>query len=519
MSRVPLVAALLLLLASTAVPVPTTAEPATPWVTSPVPYAGIPNVVLDLPDGDRMALGSPDLRRVMLQRYDGATATWSAPELLFRKRGRECGGLDARTSAGAVAVILECQRGTYYEDQAPTASVALYSADTRTWRRQQLTGEAYEEPGIAPGGGAAVWPIGQGRYVTWTAADGFTEHQLRARGEEYTLTAVVTDTAAVSYVYGAPLRRADGCGLRVLTRTGDGPVARQEVPLDDLGCSDTGLANTDADTLVAGDIDSVAFRTIISRPAPTAPFAVSAIAPSAAPGLVGYAGADQRGNAFFTAPGLPLLSLGSPDRRRYLVQAYDPVAQRWGPRSDVYASPRKCIWGDTDLAEALDVIVADLDCGAHQALTTTDGVTWRVFRLGGLPLGISADRAFVAVPGPTSTTILSRARGAVRLPLPVTGRCSVVVPNGPDSGALLTERGQHRGWPNAFFVSGPNGWVRDRSVEVPRPADGDCRRIQTLAPYDDPVGYYVGGKRGGYDASVSFVAGRWRVDTSAYWAY
>jgi hypothetical protein len=59
-----------------------------------------------------MALGSPDLRGVMLQRYDGATATWSAPELLFRKRGRECGGLDARTSAGAVAVILECQRGT-----------------------------------------------------------------------------------------------------------------------------------------------------------------------------------------------------------------------------------------------------------------------------------------------------------------------------------------------------------------------------------------------------------------------
>ena len=319
-------------------------------------------------------------------------------------------------------------------------------------------------------------------------------------------------------MYGAPLRRVDGCGLVVLTRTGDGPVARQEVPLDDLGCSDTGLANADADTLLAGDVDSAAYRTTISRAAPTAPFAVTAIAPSAAPGLVGYTGDDQRGNDFFTAPGLPLLSLGSPDRRRYLVQTYDPVAQRWGPRSEVYESPRKCLWGDTDLAESLDVIVADLDCGAHQALATTDGVTWQAFRLGRLPLGISADRAYVAVPGSTSTTILSRARGAVRLPLPVTGRCSVVVPNGADSGALLTERGQHRGWPTAFFVSGPDGWVRDRSVEVPRPADGDCRRIQTQV-YDDPVEYYVGGKRGGYDASVTFVAGRWRVDTSAYWAY
>ncbi len=487
--------------------------------TSPVPYVGIPNVVVDLPDGDRLALGSPNLKRVMLQRYDGATGAWSAPELLFRKRGLVCGDLDARASAGAVAVILECERGRYYyDDQAPTDSVALYSPDTLTWHRQKLTGEAYEEPGIAPGGGAAVWPIGQGRYVTWTAAGGFTERRLRARGEEYTLTAVISDTAAVSYAYGAPLRSAHGCGLVVLTRTGDGPVARQEVPVDELGCADTGLANVDADTLLAGDLDSAAYRTTISRPEPTAPFAVTAIAPSAAPGLVDYDEDDQRGNVFLTAPGLPLLSLGSPDRRHFLVQTYDPVAQRWGLSREVYVSPRTCIWGDTDLAESLDVIVADLDCGAHRALATTDGVTWQSFRLGRLPLGISTDRVFVAVPGRTSTTILSRARGAVRLPLPVTGRCSLVVPNGPDSAALLAERGQHRGWPSAFFVSGPSGWVRDRAVDVPRPADGACRRIQTNS-YDEPVDYYVGGRRGGYDASITFVAGRWRVDTTAYWAY
>jgi hypothetical protein len=127
---------------------PATSEPGVSRGASPVPYDEIPNLVLDLPDGDKIALGAPDLRRVMLQRYDAATATWSAPELLFRDRDLECGDLDARTSGGAVAVIVECQRHGWSEDQAPTDSVALYSPDAASWSRHRLSGEAYEEPGI-----------------------------------------------------------------------------------------------------------------------------------------------------------------------------------------------------------------------------------------------------------------------------------------------------------------------------------------------------------------------------------
>jgi len=505
-----LVMATLVLPAASSWPAPT--APPTAPVTGPVPYDAVPNQILDLPDGDRIALGSPDRKRVILQRYDGATATWAAPEVLFRKKGVECGDLDARTSAGAVAVLLECERGTYYEDQAPTRSVALY---TLTWQRHRLTGEAFEEPGIAPAGRSAVWPVGQGRYTTWTRAAGFADHRLRAPGEEYTLTAVVSDAEAVSYVYGARLRSARGCGLVVLTRTGDGPVGRQEVPLDDLGCSDTGLANVGADTLVAGDPGSVASQTTITRPAATAPFAVTAIAPDSAPGLFGYDRDDQRGNAFVTAPGLPLYSIGSPDRHRFLVQTYDPAAQHWGPRTQVFVSRTRCVWGDLDVAQTLDVIVADVDCGPHHLLTTTDGSTWRVLRLGRRTLGVSMDGAFVAVPGARTMTILSREHGAVRLPLPVTGRCSVVVPSGPDSAALLAESGLHRGWPTALSVSGPDGWTRDPSVEMPRPGPGRCRRIQTLL-YNDPVDYYVGGRCGGYLASITLVDGRWRVRSSLF---
>lgn len=61
-----LVMATLVLPAASSWPVPT-APPNAP-VTGPVPYDAVPNQILDLPDGDRIALGSPDRKRVILQR-------------------------------------------------------------------------------------------------------------------------------------------------------------------------------------------------------------------------------------------------------------------------------------------------------------------------------------------------------------------------------------------------------------------------------------------------------------------
>ena len=134
------------------------------------------------------------------------------------------------------------------EDQAPTSSRAIWSADTVTWSSYALEGEAYEEPGISPDGVNAVWPQ-HGGYITRTAA-GFAAHPLDTDGEEYTVTATITDP------HRSPTSTADrpvgGARLVVLTRTGDAEPTRQELPLAS-ACSDSNFANVDSDTTWFGD--------------------------------------------------------------------------------------------------------------------------------------------------------------------------------------------------------------------------------------------------------------------------
>lgn len=483
----------------TAAPPPAAPRAETPATALPQEIRG--GVELILADGDRFRIwASKNHRTVWSNRYDVATGAWAGRTVVLRKKHLECGRVEARTANGAVAVTALCDSG-YAEDQAPTRSQALWSADTVTWESYELHGEAYDEPGISPDGTHAVWPKWHG-YVTRTAA-GFSGHRLDTRGQEYAVTATITDAEQVSFLYGAQLGRR--CRLVVLTRTGDAAPTRQELALAD-GCADSDLVNVDSDTTWFGERADPAYRAVISRPDADSPWAVSTIAPAWAPGL--QDSALRFDTAFFTAPGLPLLALGSTDRRTIRAQAYDPVAQSWGEPVVIHSASATCTWGDTWVAQPLAVLVADLSCGSrHVVLTTLDGLAWRALRMGRHTWGLSPDGRYVAVPGRSETYVVSAERGVVTLPLPVTGRCDLVVPDGPDGAVLLTSAGRHHGWPTVLRHSSPGRWTTLSRTRLPV-FETACHRVRP-SNYDLPYRFDVYGRLTGYTVRVVERDGAW----------
>ena len=481
------------------------------------PHADLPReirggVELTLADGDLLRVwASEDHRTVWAKRRDVVAGVWGTRQVVLRKKNLACGDVDARTASGAVAVIAECDRGGYAEDQAPTGSRAIWSADTVTWSSYALEGEAYDEPGISPDGTKAVWPERAG-YVTLTEA-GYERHRLDTRGIEYTSTATITDSAQVSYLFGARLGRR--CALVVLTRTGDTEPARQELELAD-SCSDSDFANVDANTTWFGDLSSPASRSVVSRAQPGSPWAVTEVAPVHAPGLEPNASTRMHTD-YFGAPGLPLVALGSVTGRKVHAQLYDRVSQSWGPASLVYdAGARRCRWGDTSTAQPLAVIAVDLSCGAgHVVLTTTDGATWRALRMGRHTYGLAPDGRYVAVPGRSRTYVISPERGVVTLPGGVTGRCDVVVPDGPDGAVLLTAAGRHRGWPTILRHSSSNGWTRLSRTTLP--TDGRSCSGARISAYDLPYRFEMFGTRDhGYTVRIVRRGGEWTVRRSRW---
>jgi hypothetical protein len=482
------------------------AEPPPPGPTTaemPQPIPGGVEVVLA--DGDLLRIWTRrDHRVVLARRHDAATGTWGPRQEVLRRKHLFCGSVDARTAGGAVAVLAECDRYSYSEDQAPTSSVALLSADTVTWASYDLEGEAYEEPGISPDGSRAVWPLHEG-YVT-AGPEGFTRHRLETRNQEYTATATITDEAQVSYLYGTASGRGS-CAIVVLIRTGDAAPVRQEVPLAE-GCGDTGFVNVDSDTTLYGDVSDPARRTVVSRADAASPWAVTAIAPASAPGL---ARTSQRfPAAFFTAPGLPLLALGSADRRTVRAQAYDALTQSWGPPVVAHTASRTCQWGDIGTARPTAVLLADLRCGTrHVVLTTADGRAWQALPSGRHTYGLSPDGAYAAVPGRSRTWVVSAERGVVTLPIGVTGPCDVVVPDGPDAAVLLAARGRDHGWPTTLRHSSTTGWRRLSHTHLPT-FGTDCRRVDPQL-HDLPYRFWVSGGIHGYGVRVVQRDGEWRA--------
>ncbi|WP_439938972.1 hypothetical protein ACS3YM_04975 [Nocardia sp. N13] len=474
--------------------------------------AGLPRVIrggveLTLADGDLFRVWvDRDQRAVWGKRLDAATGVWSGRRVVLREKDLACGSVDARTSNGAVAVMAACDSGkTYAEDQAPTGSRALWSADTVTWSSYELEGEAYDEPGISPDGSRAVWPELRG-YVTW-GPEGFTRHALEAPGREYTATATITDDAQVSYLYGANVapRR---CRLLVLTRTGDGAPSRQEVPLAD-ACQDANFANVDSDTAWFGDFSNPGWVSVISRADARSPWAVTAIAPATAPGLDDTDG--RLATRFFTAPGQSLYAVGSARGRVVRAQAYDRLSQTWGRPTTAYDAGRKrCRWGDNWWAEPPGVVMAALSCGGRNVvLTVRDGAPWQALRLGRHPYGLSPDGRYVAAPGRSRTHVISPERGVVTLPGGVSGRCDVVVPDGPDGAVLLTARGRHGGWPTVLQHSTPDGWSTLAKTSLPTFAP-DCVKARS-SNYELPYRFDVYARWTGYTVRLVETDDGWTV--------
>jgi hypothetical protein len=473
--------------------------------------AGLPReirggVELTLADGDLFRVWvDRDQRAVWGKRHDAATGTWGGRRVVLQEKNLSCGDVDARTSNGAVAVTAKCDPGSYAEDQAPTGSRAVWSADTVTWSSYELEGEAYDEPGISPDGSRAVWPEFRG-YVTW-GPEGFTRHPLATPGREYTATATITDDAQVSYLYGANVapRR---CRLLVLTRTGDAAPSRQEVALDD-ACQDANFANVDSDTAWFGDFSNPGWVSVISRPDAGSPWAVTAIAPATAPGLDDTGGRlDTR---FFTAPGQSLHAVGSARGRVVRAQAYDPQSQTWGRSTTAYdAGGTRCRWGDNWWAEPPGVVMAALTCGGRNVvLTVRDGAPWQALRMGRHPYGLSPDGRYVAVPGRSRTHVISPELGVVTLPGGVVGRCDVVVPDGPDAAVLLTSAGRHRGWPTVLKASAADGWRTLSRTRLPT-FPTDCVRARS-SNLDLPYRFDVYARWTGYTVRLVETDEGWTV--------
>jgi hypothetical protein len=488
------------------------ADVATTPAAAELPRETTRGVVVDLADGDRFEVSmSRNLREVRGRRYDAATGTWGERTVVLRRANLYCGDVDARAAGTSVAVIAECDRFGYAEDQAPTHSQALWSDDLVTWRVHRLEGEAYEEPGISPDGRSAVWPQYQG-YLTLTPAEGFVARRISLPGQEYTLTATIGDDGRVSLLYGSSAGNGS-CRLAVATRVGDAPPDRQDLDVPD-ACSDSSLVNVDALTALFGDRSSPAHVTTITRPDQASPWAVTEIAPAEAPGLVERGG--RAGTTYVDSPGLPLVALSSADRSTIDVQEYDALAQRWGPLRPLTTLPGPCRWDDAFSSQPLGVLVAQLVCdGRERALVSTDATSWSQVSTAHHPLGVSADRRWVAASDRRGTTVFSRELGRVRLRPGATRRCDVVVPAGPDRAVRLTTQ-RPAGWPTVLQESTPTGWRRtDTGVPRARARNDRCRDV-TLDLFEPVPSYTLAGRLWGNTLSVVPRGDGWKVRRTRY---
>ena len=407
------------------------------------------------------------------RRQDAATGAWGARTVVLRRKNLFCGDVDARTANGAVAVLAQCDRYGYSEDQAPTSSRAIWSADARDVvvvraRRARPT----RSPASPPTARNAVWPLHQG-YVTRT--DG----RLRARttstadGQEYTVTATITDAEQVSFLYGGSIGRRS---LRRRARPAPATrtPTRQEVRTPRRLLGRRLRQRRLRHRLARRPLLACAARrrspartpprrgpSPRSRP-PTHPAwsraAASASTSSAHPGIPLLAARLQQGAP---RPGPAL----RPGRRR-----------RWGaPRSRTTRARARC-----SLGRQLDRRGARRDRGRPEvrrparrpddAATASPGrrCGWASTSAGSPPTAATSPCRGAAAPRS------SRPSGASSpCPLPVTGRCDVVVPDGPDGAVLLTARGRHGGWPTVLQHSTPDGWSTLSRTSLPTFAP-DC---------------------------------------------
>lgn len=500
----------------------------------PVLYPGNPNLVLPLPDGRKIAVGTPDQKKVMIQRYSPATKTWTKPALLFRQADLECGDFDGKASAGGVALLLQCD--TYWaNDHAPERSQALASRDLVTWAKSEISGDAYTAPGISPNGQHAVWLAGaSGRFLTWQLDHGFQAGSVPFDSDEYGVTAVVDDRGEVT-VAGAISGADDSCKLSIVTREQAG--VREQLldlaPGKKVGCTELGVDNVSTNSLVVGfGRPSHTWR--IARPDPDSPFAITKTAPYVAPGLVKYSNNRRLAiaNEIFSARGLPLYAVGSPDRRRIRVQKYDAAAQRWLTPVTVYDHRFPACTGggsDPEAQQAWSVHAVDITCypkrsanktyppgsssaplprGGHSVLLNA-GKGWQRASLGAHPLGVGRGYTRLAVPSIWGGVVVASKGSIVRLPVRAPRRCDIVVPTGPRSALRLTDPTGGRRWPHVLQRSTPSGWKTIQQLRVPK--GGPCQSAALLETSSQSPLYGVFARSGFHTVTFAQVNGSWRA--------
>jgi hypothetical protein len=495
------------------------AAPATGQPHSSGPVTGLPEevrggVIVDLADGDRFkATVSRDLTTVWGSRYDAATRSWGARSVVLRKKNVFCGDVEARAAGTAVALIAKCDKYGYSEDQAPVHSQALYSPDTVTWRAFTLPGEAYDEPGTSPSGTNAIWPLHHA-WATYTAA-GFTVTERDLPGQEYTITGTISDTGDVSVLYGDGRIEGRDCVLSVLNVSATGAESRQSLDIDN-ACGDVDLVNVDATTVLFGSPGYPESLVRISRPDTASPWAVTAIAPASAPGLVRHRGRGTAHTLFAHSPGLPLLAVGSADRHSFTAQSYDPGAQRWAAPVVIARTTDECNWGDNFIDEPLGVFALRLACAKRaRALVSSDASVWRAVGLAEGPLGVSPDGQYVAASNKGRTVIFSRELGIVSLPLPLRAVCDVIQPVAPDAAIRLTTTNQ-RGWPGRLDVSTATGWHRTKTP-FPRLHVGTdrCTGVEPEL-FERPVSYGFHGRSRAVSLAAVPDGNGWKIRRTVY---
>jgi hypothetical protein len=467
-------------------------------------------VVLRLADGDRFKVWhSRDLRTVWGRRYDAATATWGGRTVLVRERDLYCGGVEARAAGTSVAVTARCDRGYYHEENAPTSSRALWSADLVTWQAHRLDGEAYREPGISPDGASAVWPqSGIGSYLTLTPTEGFVDRSISVPGLEYTETAVIDDDGRVSVLYGGSVEPdSDDCVVAVATQLRDEAPVRQYVPMPDACSVEVDLVNVDARTVVFGQPWVRAQATELARADTSSPWAVTSPAPADAPSLVMHDGRALMG--ILDVPGWPLVSLGSADRRTFETQTYDAATRTWSAPRRVARLEGPCRW-DQGGSLSDSIFVASVQCdGRSKALISTDASSWTTVPVS-RPIGVSARGGWVSISTSRSTSVFSREEGRVDIALGGPRRCDVVLPASPRSALRLTTA-RPSGWPTVLQQSTRRGWRRTDTTLPRVPADaGACTGVRS-AFYDGRPTYLFAGRRHGLVVKVVPRGDGWAV--------
>jgi hypothetical protein len=468
---------------------PAGSSPASAEGTKPASYHFLKAQVFTAPGLGEVAVGMPNERTVKVQhRTEGGA--WSAPTVLFRKKGVTCGQIDGRASAGGVALMVECDT-PYYADQAPVHSRAFVTQDLVTWTDKQLGGEAYQDPAISADGSNAAWLFGaHGEYELFTEGAGFatghTSFDYDSGGE----TVVVDDAGTVTVM--GPDGNGHGCELGVWDKPLVGPETHYVIPGVNPGCTEGGVDNVD-DRTVIGGVYNRAARFVVTRE-PGQRWVLTTRPPADAPSLVTYQGPRKQviRNVFSDATGQPLVSLGGPDRHHVYAQAYDDATATWGPTTLVHSeAPGRCSVPGSYYDDPLPRMhLVRLRCTSGIALLTSpDSTTWTRTVLDHRPYAISTRGSLLAVPGRAATTVVSPS-ATVSLPVTAPGRCDFVYPIGPDS-LLRLHGGAHARWPTKVQTSSAGG--RWRTIQTVRmPATGACQKI-TGQHYDPPTQFFLRG--------------------------